>query len=177
MFIITFKLNKQKILMILSIILILGILLSLGYKLISNKNVNTLNQIPTAINYNKEKDLAIKFIEGYGWKVDKDTVQREEFQIPKEFDTLYKKYNQYQKDVGLDINSYSGKMAQRFTYKVLNYENPPEFKGQQVYADVIISNEKVIAGNLKTNEINGFMVSMKNKTFKEITGIEEWMFR
>lgn len=177
MFILTFKLNKQKILMIILILLIIGIIAGLGYKMIQSNSIKTLNQTPMAIDYEKEKDLASRFIESYGWKVEKASVQKEEFQMPKDFDTLYKKYNQYQKDVGLDLNSYVGKIVRRYTFKVLNYENPSDFKGQQVYADALVYDGKVIAGDLKTNQINGFMVSMKNRTFKEITGIDEWMFK
>jgi hypothetical protein len=98
--------------------------------------------------------------------------ETEKFQIPNEFDTLYKKYNQYQKDIGLDITAYKGKKVTRYTFKVLNYKNSESFKDQQVYADVIICEGKVIAGDLKTNQLNGFMVSLKNHTFKDITGIE-----
>lgn len=177
MFIISYKINKQKIFMIIAIFFILAIILGVSYKLFYKNSIKAVNQPTQTVDFEKEKEIAKKFIESFGWNVEPNVTETEKFQIPKEFDTLYKKYNQYQKDVGLDISSCKGKNVNRYTFKVLNYNNPKDFKNQQVYADVLLCEGKVIAGDLKTNELNGFMVSLKNHTFKDITGIDEWMFR
>lgn len=170
------KLNRNKIFMVIVIILIVAAVIGIGYKVISNYSVKPA-EVPTSTYNQSESSKAVKFIEEFGWKVDLQPVETEEFQLPKEFDTLYKRYNQYQIDIGLDLTPYKGKRVKRYTYKVLNYQLPTEHKDKQVYADVIVHGGKIIAGDLKTNEISGFMVSLKNRNFKEITGIDEWMFR
>lgn len=176
MFIVSFKVNKHKIFMIVLILVIIFVLLGFGYKAIKLKNIKVINQTNLAAGEPEKTDV-VKFIESYGWKPDVSSVEIEEFALPEVFDTIYKKYNQYQKDVGLDISPYKGKLVKRYTFKINNYKNPEKYKNQQVYADVLVYNKKIIAGDLKTNELNGFMVSLKNRAFKEITGIEEWMFK
>lgn len=176
MFIISFKVNKNKLFLGLVILLIIALLTGLGYKMLTKKNQAMPDINVAAINQN-ESNLAVNFIESFGNKVDAKAVESEEFTLPTQFDTLYKRYNQYQMDIGLDLKPYLGKNVKRYTYKVLNYKTPKQYSGQQVYADVLISDGKVIAGDLKTNEINGFLVSLKGHTFKEITGIDESIFR
>lgn len=169
------KLNKYKIFMSISILIIILILIGFGYGIITNRDINcedfnnTLNP--------KESVGVIKFIENFGWKIEKEPVSVEEFYLPKEYNILYRRYNEYQKDINKDLTKYKGKKVKRYTYKVLNYQLPQEYKNQQVYADVIVYNGKPIGGNLKTNELNGFMVSLRNRTFKEITGVEEWEYK
>lgn len=180
MFIISFKLDKHKLIMGTIISIIIIIMISVGYMVLSNNKEELPNDIPTATAVDNDKvdiNTAIEFIKKYGWKIDNNPISTENFQLEKEFDSVYKRYNQYQIDAGLDLSGYKGKNVKRYTFKVLDYKLSKMYEGQQVYADVIMYEGKPIAGDLKTNQLNGFMVSLNGKTFKEITGIDEKIFK
>lgn len=177
MFIISFKFNKQKFLMGLIITVIVIAVLGVGYNIISNRRIEELPTVPkTSVDQINNNEI-VKYIQSFGWTVEPRPVEIEKFKIPEEFDTTYKKYNQFQLDVGKDLIPFKGKEVKRYTYKILNYDVPQQYQGQQVYADMIVYDGQIIAGDLKTNQIDGFMVSLKGRTFKEITGIDELMFK
>lgn len=177
MFIISFKFNKQKFFMGLIIVLIVAAILGVGYFFVSNKRIERPVIEPKTVVEQINNNDIVSYIQSFGWKVELKPVEVEKFKIPEEFDTIYKRYNQYQRDIGKDLTPFKGKEVTRYTYKVLNYNNLPQYQGQQVYADAIVYDGQIIAGDLKTNQLNGFMVSLKDRTFKEITGIDEQMFR
>lgn len=102
----------------------------------------------------------IEFLEQYGWSLEPTPLEECEITIPKEFDKVMTLYNEIQKQQGLDLSKYQRKTAQRYTYKVMNY---PNYQGT-VYANIIIYNNKVIAGDICSADAKGFMhtLSMPN---------------
>ena len=107
------------------------------------------------INYKniKTNDERIIFLKQFGWEVNPEPVEAVEIIIPKEFDVIYKKYNEVQKAQSLNLEKYKNKAVKRYTYEVLGY---PEYKGT-VYVNLIIYQEKVIGGDICSAEVNGFM--------------------
>lgn len=101
----------------------------------------------------KSSQDGINFLEQYGWSLDEAPVEECEITIPKEFDKVMTLYNEIQKQQGLDLSKYQRKTAQRYTYKVTNY---PNYQGT-VYANIIVYNNKVIAGDICTADAKGFM--------------------
>lgn len=102
----------------------------------------------------------IEFLEQYGWNLEATPLEECEITIPKEFDKVMTLYNEIQKQQGLDLSKYQRKTAHRYTYKVTNY---PNYQGT-VYANIIIYNNKVIAGDICSADAKGFMhtLSMPN---------------
>lgn len=169
---ITIKINKNKIYLFITILLIASIVGGFGYKILNNigfkeTSIDIDNNLNTKI---------VEFVESYGWRLDKQPIESEEFIIPNQFNEIYTRYNQYQLEIGKDLRIYKGKNVRRYVYKITNYDLMPQFEGQQVYADIIIHQNDIIGADLKTNQINGFMVSINNKTFKEITGKDEYEY-
>lgn len=99
----------------------------------------------------------IEFLQNYGWKVDKNAIETEEFTIPEEFDRVYESYNELQKKAGLDLEPYKGKKAKRYTYTVKNY---PRDTGGEVRANVVTVDGKCVAGDIMTVSLDGFMHSL-----------------
>ena len=96
-------------------------------------------------------------MQNYGWKVDKNAIETEEFTIPEEFDRVYESYNELQKKAGLDLEPYKGKKAKRYTYTVKNY---PRDTGEEVRANVVTVDGKCVAGDIMTVSLDGFMHSL-----------------
>ncbi|MCL1858434.1 MAG: DUF4830 domain-containing protein [Oscillospiraceae bacterium] len=109
----------------------------------------------TKINYKniKTNEERINFLNQFGWEVNPEPVEAVEIIIPKEFDIIYKKYNEVQKAQSLNLEKYKNKVVKRYTYEILEY---PGYNGK-VYANILIYKEKIIGGDICSAEINGFM--------------------
>lgn len=99
----------------------------------------------------------VKFLESYGWQVEEKAIEQEDVIIPEVFDEVYKNYNELQKQAGLDLEACQGKKAIRYTYLVTNY---PEDVGEAVRANVLCVDGEVVAGDVMTVSLSGFMHSL-----------------
>jgi len=107
------------------------------------------------INYDKIKDNSsrIKFLEQFGWTVEEEPCEEAEITIPDEFDKIMNSYNELQKRQGLNLTKYKKKTLTRYTYKITNY---PNYSGT-VYANIILYKNRVVAGDICSADVNGFI--------------------
>ena len=111
----------------------------------------------------------LAFISQFGWDVKEDPLEVAEVISPSEFDEVYEKYNEIQKDQNLDLSLYSGKRVKRWTYAVRNY---PGYETQEdvVQISLLIYEGLVIGGDVCSTELNGFMHGFDFPTAQESTG-------
>ena len=102
------------------------------------------------------QDGAAEFLKSYGWETG-EIIEEEKIKIPLEFDTIYSDYNELQKQAGLDLLEYRGKDAVRYTYEIKNF---PYDTSSKVRANVIVVGERIVAGDIMTVELGGFMYSL-----------------
>lgn len=95
-----------------------------------------------------------EFLAGYGWQVALVPIEEERITIPDIFDNVYNNYNDIQRENGMDLEPYKGKSVLRITYKVLNY---PGAEGQEIRANILVYEGRVIAGDIMSTAIDGFM--------------------
>ena len=98
-----------------------------------------------------------EFLSTYGWIVDESPIEKEDVTLPPCEDDVYKAYNRLQEEAGLSLSSYYGKSGVRYTYKVLNY---PKEVDEPVRANVLVINDKPVAGDIMTVSSGGFMHSL-----------------
>ncbi len=98
----------------------------------------------------------LAFISQFGWDVAEDPIQVTEILIPAEFDEVYEKYNEIQKQQDLDLSLYAGKRVKKWTYAVRNY---PGYEGRAdvIELNMLILDGVVIGGDVCSTELNGFM--------------------
>ena len=116
----------------------------------------------SSIRYTKVKTDGdrLEFLSQFGWETTGETLETEEFVIPKTFDRVMLGYNEIQKNQGLDLSRYENKKVTRYTYEVTNYEG---YEGT-VYANVLVWRKKVIGGDVCSAEItNGFVQGFEKK--------------
>ncbi|MEE0858779.1 MAG: DUF4830 domain-containing protein [Acutalibacteraceae bacterium] len=125
-------------------------------------NISTTAYCDTVGEYQLEitSDFTIEdFFKQFELEIDKDSQQKVNITIPSEFNDVYEKYNNLQKSQGLDLVDYKGKNAERYTYNVTNYPNDVD-----VNANIIIYENRVVAGDLCTVTLDGIMTTLDDKT-------------
>ena len=63
----------------------------------------------------KTNEQRISFLETFGWEVEGEEDEIVEVKIPQEFDDVFEKYNEIQKQQGCDLSKYAGKRCKRYT--------------------------------------------------------------
>lgn len=102
-----------------------------------------------------EEIYARKFLKSFGIVTEKKPTSRENIFIPEKFDKIFEEYNDLQKAAGLDLAAYRGKAAVKLTFRVLNF---PENDAGEIYANVIMIDEKVVAGDIMSPKLSGFIL-------------------
>ena len=112
-----------------------------------------------AISYERVKsaEQAADFLEQFGWKVDRSSIQTVEVTLPATFDKVFVGYNELQKRQGLDLSKYCNKDVTRYTCTVTNY---PDVEGT-VYANVLVYRGRVIGGDLCSADVTGFVAGFR----------------
>lgn len=156
MFIFTTKFNKKKAVLAVLILaaILIGIILIAGSIDRANSNSKETAALSAVV---KNNDQRVKYLNTLGWEVDKKVLEEQKVVIPRDFTDVYKKYNDIQIAQGFDLKKFGGIEATRYTYKVLNY---PEVTGS-VVVDLIIYRNEVIAGDVQSNALDGFMVGLR----------------
>lgn len=151
MFVYTWKLPKKAIVLgILALIVVVAaivLIISLG-----GRSAET--SAPGGVALTNEDRVA--YLKSLGWDVETEPVESAAVTIPKEFGEVYKQYADIQSAQGFDLKSYAGKECTRYTYRVLNY--PGE---DAVVADIIVYKGKVIAGDVQSAKLGGFMQGLE----------------
>ncbi len=157
MFIFTTKFDRKKavaIVIALAAILI-GIILIAGA--IHRSNAQTVDGI-SVVNIKTNEDR-IAYLNALGWEVSSEPIEEQDIVIPKEFDGVYADYIKLQNEQGFTIADYCGMEAKRYTYQVLNYPDKPD----GIVADIIVYRSTVIAGDIQSVALDGFMEALKKR--------------
>jgi len=96
----------------------------------------------------------VEYIESFGWQIEQTPIEISYLTIPRTFDAVFENYNLYQKEAGLDLSSFKGARAVRYSYRVLNHASSADFT---VRANVIVVNQKIVAADINSNDLGGFM--------------------
>ena len=101
----------------------------------------------------KTNEDVISFLAQFGWQVGNSPIEVKTVTVPEEFDKIFAAYNELQKEQGLNLSKYKGKDVTRYTFAVTNY---PSYEGT-VYANVLVYRNRVIAGDICSADVSGFV--------------------
>jgi len=149
MFIFTAKFNRKK---AVAIVLALAVLL-VTIILIASSGSGPHEAVSGVTRNNGQR---VRFLESLGWEVDADAIEEREIVIPRTFTGVYAQYNELQISQGFDLSQFGGVEATRYTYRILNF---PGYESD-VVADIIIFRGEVIAGNVQSTALDGFMTGL-----------------
>ena len=69
-------------------------------------------------------------------------------------------YNRMQLAQGYDLNAHLGESCQQYSYRLLNYPD----SDSPVFVTLYIQGSQLIAGDIHSNALNGFMHGLKKIT-------------
>ncbi len=149
MFVMTARVNKKKFAMILGAVAVLIVIIAMA--LGSGKSQPTGSDV--SVNTNDDR---VQFLASYGWEVVTSPAETSQVRIPANTSEVFERYNTLQKTMGYDLSEFAGKTVMRYVYTVKNYPGATE----PVYATILISNNRVIGGDITdtaaTGKIQGF---------------------
>ena len=136
------------------VVLALGVLITLIAVLPSNPNASSaMGHASVSTKNIRTNEDRVAFLESHGWTVSPDALETVEVLIPKEFDSAYNKYNDIQKQQGMNLEKVKGKTITRHTYLVTDY---PGYNGM-VIANLLMQGNTVVAADICTADVNGFV--------------------
>lgn len=154
MFVLSMKANRRKLLIAAAVVLTAVLITVLvvrsfqdGAKIVvtaSGKEYTTAAE---------DNDQRTTFLEQFGWEVAEEPIEISEVTIPQTFNEVYEAYNEIQRSQGLDLAKYAGQICKRWVYEVTNYPG----QEQNVHANLLILDGKVIGGDICSAELDGFM--------------------
>lgn len=142
MLVMTAKVDKKKIAMILAaaIVVIAGIILLFRG-----------GSESTAAPEVSGNDARVAFLKSFGWDVTTSPVESSQVKIPGKTSDVFTRYNQLQISQGYDLSAYAGKTVMRYVYKINNYPGATE----PVYATLLIYKNQIIGGDITDTSAKG----------------------
>lgn len=152
MFIMSMKMSKKQIITLIVVIVFIILGLFVGLKVLTESKSSGSKSTETSLEFSTQEDIK-NYIKSFGWEIEENPVEVVDVLVPNEFSDVYTNYNQIQKQQGFDLEKYKGKKATRYTFVVLNYPNMPD----HIRADVITCGNEIIASDICSVQIDGFM--------------------
>ena len=136
MMVMTAKVDKKKIALILTAVAVVIVALVLFLR-------SGDSSAPTAAPSVATNDGRVKFLTSFGWDVANSPVESSQVRIPKEPTEVFERYNALQKSQGYDLSQFAGKTVMRYVYKINNYPGATD----PVYATVLVYKDQIIGGD------------------------------
>ena len=99
------------------------------------------------------------FLLKQGWEIDPESEDLRTVQLPQSLEGMLLRYNELQLSQGYDLSRHLGESCRQYSYLVLNYPD----KSQTVLATLYVQGNRVIAGDIHSTGLNGFMEALKKE--------------
>ncbi len=103
---------------------------------------------------------AARYLAGLGWEVEPQPLEVKSLVIPRSFTGAYAGYADLQTKQGYPLAEYGGMEARRYSFRVLNHPSGED----NIVADLVVCGQTVIAGDIQSTALDGFMTGLKGET-------------
>ena len=100
-----------------------------------------------------------QFLLDLGWEIDLTTEDIRTVQLPQALEGALADYNEMQLQQGYDLTRHLGEQCQQVTYLLTNYPDD----SQTVVVTLYIQGSTLIAGDIHSTALNGFMHGLKTE--------------
>ncbi len=153
------KTRKSTFKKLLTLLLIGGILLLL---FVTARSVFKLDGAPD-LNTTEGRAAYLKTL---GWEVDPETESFRTVVVPKKLDGIMAQYNKLQLQQGYDLSRHLGESCLQYTYEITNYAD----SDGKVIVSLYLQDGEIIAADIHSTALNGFMHGLTKSDAKEIAG-------
>lgn len=153
MFVFTAKLNKKRAVLI---IVCLALILTLTVIAVNASGAKKSGKRISESGIRGTDDI-VAYLASLGWQVDPAPIETRTIVIPRQFKGVYADYIKLQKEQGYTIENYAGMQAVRYSFRVTNYPTGEE----DIVADVVLFGQEIIAGDIQSTALDGFMRGLK----------------
>ena len=98
--------------------------------------------------------VAYKYVTALGWEVERIPVETINVKIPEKLGEVYAAYNQLQNAAGFDLEKVAGRICERVTFIVKNFD------GDDVRVNALVYKGKVVGGDICSIKMDGFMLPL-----------------
>ena len=157
MFVFTAKLNRKKAIVA---VIVLALLLAAAIIFVSirGRSGSGADRRPASSGIANAAD-AVRYLNDLGWQVDAEPLEVKHLVIPRAFTGVYAEYAALQARQGFPIAEYGGMEAIRYTFRVRNHPSG----GEDIVADLVVCGQTVIAGDVQSTALDGFMTGLKGE--------------
>lgn len=148
MFAINLKLSNRRLLFLLAVLVLIA-------SVIVAVRLSTLSGSAKVAQQCSGKEAVAEYLTSFGLEIGEFTV--DSVTVPAEFSDVYKNYNDIQRSQGFDLTDYKGKTLTRYTCPVTNYLETEK----SVFAEVLLLGETVVAADIYSTELDGFISALK----------------
>lgn len=150
MFAVNFKLPKKNaVIAVLLLLAILAVAVIFRFDIVPKREESTVS--------GTDSFSVSEYIASFGVETDSSTCVIDEVIVPTEFNDVYESYNDIQKEQGFDLKKYKGLTLSRYTLEVTNYTD----KNISVFAEVLTYRGEVVAADIYSTSVNGFILPLK----------------
>ena len=106
------------------------------------------------------------YLDSLGWEIDPETESFRTVVVPDALEGIMEQYNKMQLQQGYDLNRHLGESCLQYCYDVKNY---PGQEGR-VVVSLYLQDGEIIAADIHSTALNGFMHGLTKSDAKEIAG-------
>lgn len=156
MFVFTAKLNRKS---AVAAVAVLAVLLIAVILLVSLRSIGAASTKKPETSGITDAAGAARYLTGLGWQVEPQPLEVKDLVIPRSFSGVYADYAALQAKQGYPLAEYGGMEARRYSFRVLNHPSGEE----NIVADLIVCGQTVIAGDIQSTALDGFMTGLKGE--------------
>ncbi len=97
------------------------------------------------------------YLNSLGWEINRDSEGFRTVVVPDKLDGIMAQYNRMQKAQGYDLSMHLGESCSQYSYELTNYTDAEG----TVIVTLYIQNGEIIAADIHTTAVNGFMHGLK----------------
>ncbi len=97
------------------------------------------------------------YLNSLGWEINKDSESFKTVVVPDKLEGIMAQYNRMQKAQGYDLSMHLGESCSQYSYELTNYTDADG----TVIVTLYIQNGEIIAADIHTTAVNGFMHGLK----------------
>ena len=100
------------------------------------------------------------YLNALGWEIDRDSESFRSVAVPQKLEGIMAQYNKMQLKQGFDLNKHLGQSCRQYCYDITNYGDADG----RVIASLYIQDGILIAGDIHSTAVNGFMHGLTRET-------------